>query len=47
MQFTYSESAMLCGVQDSFCLANTILVYLAGAENCKKSQLSAENKRRI
>jgi hypothetical protein len=36
---------MLCGVQDRFCLANTVLVYLAGAENCKKSHFSAGNKR--
>jgi hypothetical protein len=46
MRFIDSESAMLCGVQDRFYFANTMLVYLAEAENCKISHFSAENKRR-
>ena len=33
---------MLCGVQDRFCLANTVLVYLAGAEHRKKSHFQLE-----
>jgi hypothetical protein len=46
MRFIYSESAMLCGVQDRFCFATTTLVLMLAAENCKKSNFSAQNKNR-